>query len=86
MSALIRVASLSLSSSRISSASSRPKRDFKSKSIRSSIEALDSNQHNGLSYSSSLKSTGTPSVCASVCVSQFVSIVALSPTVLLLLL
>ncbi|XP_039867065.1 endophilin-A3a isoform X3 [Simochromis diagramma] len=42
---------------RISSASSRPKRDFKPKSIRSSIEALDSNQHNGLSYSSSLKST-----------------------------
>uniref|UniRef100_A0A3B4GXL0 Endophilin-A3-like n=1 Tax=Pundamilia nyererei TaxID=303518 RepID=A0A3B4GXL0_9CICH len=71
---------------RISSASSRPKRDFKPKSIRSSIEALDSNQHNGLSYSSSLKSTGTPSVCVSVCVSQFVSIVALSPTVLLLLL
>ncbi|XP_042077486.1 endophilin-A3a isoform X3 [Haplochromis burtoni] len=44
---------------RISSASSRPKRDFKPKSIRSSIEALDSNQHNGLSYSSSLKSTDT---------------------------
>lgn len=43
---------------RISSASSRPKRDFKPKSIRSSIEALD-NQHNGLSYSSSLKSTDT---------------------------
>ncbi|XP_063337111.1 endophilin-A3a isoform X3 [Pelmatolapia mariae] len=44
---------------RISSASSRPKRDFKPKSIRSSIEALDNNQHNGLSYSSSLKSTDT---------------------------
>uniref|UniRef100_A0A668UXI9 Uncharacterized protein n=1 Tax=Oreochromis aureus TaxID=47969 RepID=A0A668UXI9_OREAU len=42
---------------RISSASSRPKRDFKPKSIRSSIEVLDNNQHNGLSYSSSLKST-----------------------------
>ncbi|KAL3992539.1 hypothetical protein ACER0C_009813 [Sarotherodon galilaeus] len=52
---------------RISSASSRPKRDFKPKSIRSSIEAIDNNQHNGLSYSSSLKSTGTPSVCVSVC-------------------
>ncbi|XP_005447883.1 endophilin-A3a isoform X4 [Oreochromis niloticus] len=44
---------------RISSASSRPKRDFKPKSIRSSIEVLDNNQHNGLSYSSSLKSTDT---------------------------
>uniref|UniRef100_A0A3Q2W5Q8 SH3-domain GRB2-like 3a n=1 Tax=Haplochromis burtoni TaxID=8153 RepID=A0A3Q2W5Q8_HAPBU len=52
---------------RISSASSRPKRDFKPKSIRSSIEALDSNQHNGLSYSSSLKSTGTPSVLDQPC-------------------
>uniref|UniRef100_A0A672YET3 SH3-domain GRB2-like 3a n=1 Tax=Sphaeramia orbicularis TaxID=375764 RepID=A0A672YET3_9TELE len=42
---------------RISTASGRPKREFKPKSIRSSIEALDNSQHNGLSYSSSLKST-----------------------------
>ncbi|KAM7406629.1 hypothetical protein PAMP_000999 [Pampus punctatissimus] len=42
---------------RISTASGRPKREFKPKSIRSSIETLDNNQHNGLSYSSSLKST-----------------------------
>ncbi|GLD71762.1 endophilin-A3-like isoform X3 [Lates japonicus] len=42
---------------RISTASSRPKREFKPKSIRSSIETLDNSQHNGLSYSNSLKST-----------------------------
>ncbi|XP_068566794.1 endophilin-A3a isoform X4 [Cebidichthys violaceus] len=42
---------------RISTASSRPKRHFKPKSVRSSVEALDSSQHNGLSYGSSLKST-----------------------------
>ncbi|XP_040891079.1 endophilin-A3a isoform X1 [Toxotes jaculatrix] len=42
---------------RISTASSRPKREFKPKSIRSSIETLDNNQHNGLSYSSSVRST-----------------------------
>ncbi|XP_041648678.1 endophilin-A3a isoform X2 [Cheilinus undulatus] len=42
---------------RISTASSRPKREFKLKSIRSRIETLDNSQHNGLSYSSSLKST-----------------------------
>ncbi|XP_074522427.1 endophilin-A3a isoform X2 [Halichoeres trimaculatus] len=41
---------------RISTVSSRPKKEFKSKSIRSSIETLD-RQHNSLSYSSSLKST-----------------------------
>ncbi|XP_068566792.1 endophilin-A3a isoform X2 [Cebidichthys violaceus] len=46
---------------RISTASSRPKRHFKPKSVRSSVEALDSSQHNGLSYGSSLKSTGTRS-------------------------
>ncbi|KAM9366515.1 endophilin-A3a isoform 5-T5 [Symphorus nematophorus] len=45
----------------ISTASSRPKREFKPKSIRSSMETLDNSQHNGLSYSSSLKSTGTVS-------------------------
>ncbi|XP_029316694.1 endophilin-A3a isoform X2 [Cottoperca gobio] len=42
---------------RISTASSRPKRQFKPKSIRSSMETLDNIQHNGMSYSSSLKST-----------------------------
>ncbi|XP_037614778.1 endophilin-A3a isoform X2 [Sebastes umbrosus] len=42
---------------RISTASSRPKREFKPKSIMSSVEMLDNNQHNGLSYSSSLRST-----------------------------
>lgn len=41
---------------RISSASSRPKREFKPKSIMSSIETIDNTQHNG-SYSSSLKSS-----------------------------
>ncbi|XP_070830081.1 endophilin-A3a isoform X2 [Chaetodon trifascialis] len=40
----------------ISTTSSRPKREFKPKSIRSSMEALDS-QHNGVSYHSSLKSS-----------------------------
>uniref|UniRef100_A0A8D3C7M7 BAR domain-containing protein n=1 Tax=Scophthalmus maximus TaxID=52904 RepID=A0A8D3C7M7_SCOMX len=42
---------------RISTANSRPKREFRPKVIRSSIETLDNSQHNGLSYSSSLKST-----------------------------
>uniref|UniRef100_A0AAZ3PV16 Endophilin-A3-like n=2 Tax=Oncorhynchus TaxID=8016 RepID=A0AAZ3PV16_ONCTS len=41
---------------RVSSASSRPKREFKPKSIMSSIETIDNTQHNG-SYSSSLKSS-----------------------------
>ncbi|XP_041791476.1 endophilin-A3a isoform X3 [Chelmon rostratus] len=41
----------------ISTTSSRPKREFKPKSIRSSMETLDNNQHNGMSYSSSLRST-----------------------------
>uniref|UniRef100_A0A3Q1CGC4 Uncharacterized protein n=1 Tax=Amphiprion ocellaris TaxID=80972 RepID=A0A3Q1CGC4_AMPOC len=40
-------------------ASSQPKREFKPKSILSSIETLDHSQSNGLSYSSSLISTGT---------------------------
>uniref|UniRef100_A0A8K9UXZ2 SH3-domain GRB2-like 3a n=1 Tax=Oncorhynchus mykiss TaxID=8022 RepID=A0A8K9UXZ2_ONCMY len=44
---------------RISSASSRPKREFKPKSIMSSIETIDNTQHNG-SYSSSLKSSADP--------------------------
>ncbi|XP_036442352.1 endophilin-A3a [Colossoma macropomum] len=42
---------------RIASASSRPKKEFKPKSIMSSLEALDVTQQNGLSYSSSLKSS-----------------------------
>lgn len=46
-------------SPRISTASGRPKREFKPKSIRSSIETLDNNQHNGLTHSSSIRSTGT---------------------------
>ncbi|XP_047437270.1 endophilin-A3a isoform X1 [Mugil cephalus] len=41
---------------RISTASSRPKREFRPKSIRSTIDTLDDSQHNGLSYSSSVKS------------------------------
>ncbi|KAM4602987.1 endophilin-A3a isoform 3-T3 [Polymixia lowei] len=41
---------------KISTASSRPKREFKPKSIMSSIETIDNSQHNGLSYSSSIKS------------------------------
>ncbi|XP_041755089.1 endophilin-A3a isoform X1 [Coregonus clupeaformis] len=42
---------------RISSARSRPKREIKQKSIMSSIETIDNTQHNGLSYSSSHKSS-----------------------------
>ncbi|XP_019935252.1 endophilin-A3a isoform X2 [Paralichthys olivaceus] len=42
---------------RISTASCRPKREFKPKSIRSNTDTLDNSQHNGLSYSSSLKSS-----------------------------
>ncbi|KAM9861127.1 endophilin-A3-like [Aulostomus maculatus] len=41
---------------RISSASSRLRREFKPKSSRISMEMLDNIHHNGLSYSSSLKS------------------------------
>uniref|UniRef100_A0A3B4UJ37 SH3-domain GRB2-like 3a n=1 Tax=Seriola dumerili TaxID=41447 RepID=A0A3B4UJ37_SERDU len=44
---------------RILTANSRPKREFKPKSIRSSMETLDNSQQNGLSYSSSVKCTGT---------------------------
>uniref|UniRef100_A0A3B5B1Q9 Endophilin-A3-like n=1 Tax=Stegastes partitus TaxID=144197 RepID=A0A3B5B1Q9_9TELE len=44
---------------RISTANTRSKREFKPKSIRRSIEMLDNSQNNGLSYSPSLKSTGT---------------------------
>ncbi|XP_028441250.1 endophilin-A3a isoform X3 [Perca flavescens] len=42
---------------RISTASSRPKREFKPKSIRNNVDLLDNSQHNGLSYRSSLRST-----------------------------
>ncbi|KAG7235347.1 hypothetical protein INR49_002770 [Caranx melampygus] len=45
--------------SRISTASSQPRREFKPKLVRSSMETLDNSQQNGLSYSSSVKSTGT---------------------------
>uniref|UniRef100_A0A4W5P933 SH3-domain GRB2-like 3a n=1 Tax=Hucho hucho TaxID=62062 RepID=A0A4W5P933_9TELE len=60
---------------RISSASSRPKREFKPKSIMSSIETTDNTQHNG-SYSSSLKSSGTV-LC--VCVSILLIFVLINP-------
>ncbi|KAG5849029.1 hypothetical protein ANANG_G00105710 [Anguilla anguilla] len=43
--------------SRITAASNRPKREFKPKSITTSLETIDNIQHNGLSYSSSFKST-----------------------------
>ncbi|XP_048118444.1 endophilin-A3a isoform X2 [Alosa alosa] len=45
--------------SRITTASNRPKKEFKPKSIMSSLESINSTQHNGLSYSSSVKSTDT---------------------------
>ncbi|XP_005989669.2 endophilin-A3a [Latimeria chalumnae] len=45
---------------RINSASSRPKREFKPKSVVvTTLETIDNQQHNGLSYSSSLKSSGS---------------------------
>ncbi|KAK3533915.1 hypothetical protein QTP70_034904, partial [Hemibagrus guttatus] len=40
--------------SRINTASSKPKKEFKPKSIMSSLETINSNQHNGVSYTSSL--------------------------------
>ncbi|XP_018619320.1 endophilin-A3a isoform X2 [Scleropages formosus] len=42
---------------RIATASNRPKREFKPKSIITMVETIDNPQHNGLSYSSSVKST-----------------------------
>ncbi|XP_053302209.1 endophilin-A3a isoform X2 [Pleuronectes platessa] len=42
---------------RISTANCRPKREFKPNAIRSNTNTLDNSQHNGLAYSSSLKST-----------------------------
>ncbi|XP_051987388.1 endophilin-A3a [Xyrauchen texanus] len=43
--------------SRIATASSLPKKEFKPKSIISSLETVENTQHNGLSYTSSVKST-----------------------------
>ncbi|MBN3313367.1 SH3G3 protein, partial [Atractosteus spatula] len=48
--------------SRITAASNRPKREFKPKSIMTSLETIDNQQHNGLSYSSSFKSSGDSSL------------------------
>lgn len=45
-------------SCRISTASSRPKKEFKPKSIVSSLETDENTQHNGLTHTSSIKSTG----------------------------
>ncbi|KAK2869345.1 hypothetical protein Q7C36_001216 [Tachysurus vachellii] len=45
--------------SRINTASSKPKKEFNPKSIMFSLETINSNQHNGISYTSSLKSTET---------------------------
>ncbi|KAJ0056827.1 hypothetical protein NL108_018327, partial [Boleophthalmus pectinirostris] len=42
---------------RISTANTRPRKEFKSKSVKSSIDTMGSNHQNGLSYSSSIKST-----------------------------
>uniref|UniRef100_A0A8C6S6P1 SH3-domain GRB2-like 3a n=1 Tax=Neogobius melanostomus TaxID=47308 RepID=A0A8C6S6P1_9GOBI len=42
---------------RISTANSRPKKEFTSKSVKSTMETVGSNHQNGLSYSSSIKST-----------------------------
>ncbi|XP_007258203.3 endophilin-A3a isoform X1 [Astyanax mexicanus] len=42
---------------RIATANSQPRKEFKPKSIMSSLETIDNNQQNGLSYSSSLKSS-----------------------------
>uniref|UniRef100_W5LKF2 SH3-domain GRB2-like 3a n=1 Tax=Astyanax mexicanus TaxID=7994 RepID=W5LKF2_ASTMX len=44
---------------RIATANSQPRKEFKPKSIMSSLETIDNDQQNGLSYSSSLKSSGT---------------------------
>ncbi len=45
-------------SRRISTASSRPKKEFKPKSMVSSLETVENTQHNGLTHTSSVKSTG----------------------------
>uniref|UniRef100_A0AAY4BEX3 SH3 domain containing GRB2 like 3, endophilin A3 n=1 Tax=Denticeps clupeoides TaxID=299321 RepID=A0AAY4BEX3_9TELE len=42
---------------KIATASSRPKKEFRPKSVISNIEASDNTQHNGLSYSPSIKAT-----------------------------
>lgn len=47
--------------SRINVASSRPKREFKPKPvITTTLETGDNQQHNGIAYSSSIKSSGKP--------------------------
>ncbi|KAM6981444.1 endophilin-A3a [Aplochiton taeniatus] len=43
--------------SRICTARDHPKREYRPRSIRTSTETIDKSQHNGLSYSSSIKST-----------------------------
>nr|XP_023672811.1 endophilin-A3 isoform X2 [Paramormyrops kingsleyae] len=45
--------------SRISTESHRPKKEFNPKSVMRSLETIESLPHNGLSYSSSVKSTGS---------------------------
>ncbi|XP_017334111.1 endophilin-A3a isoform X2 [Ictalurus punctatus] len=64
--------------SRINTASSKPKKEFKPKSIISSLETINSNQHNGVSYTSSLKSTAL-SAC-SLPMSSYAVIDYLMPT------
>ncbi|XP_026071939.1 endophilin-A3-like isoform X3 [Carassius auratus] len=46
---------------RISTASTRPKKEFKPKSIVSSLETVESTQHNGLTHTLSVKSTESES-------------------------
>uniref|UniRef100_A0A8C1PXY8 SH3-domain GRB2-like 3a n=1 Tax=Cyprinus carpio TaxID=7962 RepID=A0A8C1PXY8_CYPCA len=46
---------------RISTASARPKKEFKPKSIVSSLETDENTQHNGLTHTSSIKSTESES-------------------------
>ncbi|MBN3296376.1 SH3G3 protein, partial [Amia calva] len=43
--------------SSITTASNRPKREFKPKSVMTSLETIENQQHNGLTYSSSFKSS-----------------------------
>ncbi|NXA33062.1 SH3G3 protein, partial [Eudromia elegans] len=53
---------------RINVASSRPKRELKSKPvITTTLEIGDNQQHNGIAYSSSIKSSGKPVAAKSVC-------------------
>ncbi|KAJ8343968.1 hypothetical protein SKAU_G00312970 [Synaphobranchus kaupii] len=52
--------------SRITAASTRPKREFRPKSIMSSLETIDTSQHNGISHTPSLKSTDSQIIHSSV--------------------